>query len=279
MLPTPRTAVGVAGLAAIVADPSGAVLAFDFDGTLAPIVPYPPDARPQPGAVEALARLARHVGTVAIITGRPAEVAVDLGGFAAAAGLEGLVVLGHYGRERWENGTLSAPPVPASVEAARQELPEVIAAAPAGTSVEDKHSSLAVHVRRTADPDAAMVALEPPLRALADRLGLRLEPGRLVLELRASDADKGGALRDLVRERQARTVLFAGDDLGDLAAFDAVDELRAEGRSAVTVCSGSAEVGELAARADVVVDGPGGVVALLDALVQVLDARRLPDRP
>jgi trehalose 6-phosphate phosphatase len=76
--------------------------------------------------------------------------------------------------------------------------------------------------------------------------------------------DKGHALSLFLAERAARSVLFAGDDLGDLAAFEAV---RASGLPGVTVCSGSAEVAELAERADIVVDGPDGVVALLSELV------------
>ncbi len=66
-------------------------------------------------------------------------------------------------------------------------------------------------------------------------------------------------------------MLYAGDDLGDLAAFTAVDKLRASGTPGVLVCSGSEEVTELRDRADLVVDGPAGVVRLLRAL-----AARLP---
>ena len=67
-------------------------------------------------------------------------------------------------------------------------------------------------------------------------------------------------------EYDAGAVLFAGDDLGDLAAYAAVEELRAQGVPGVTVCSRSAEVTALAERADLVVDGPAGVVALLREL-------------
>src|SRR5215831_12525338 len=104
-IPTPVTPAGAAGLAAILADPRRALLAFDFDGVLAPIVPDPEQARPHPRMLPALARLAPHVGAVAVVTGRPAAVAVEYGGFAAAAGLDRLVVFGHYGRERWRAST------------------------------------------------------------------------------------------------------------------------------------------------------------------------------
>ena len=88
-----------------------------------------------------------------------------------------------------------------------------------------------------------------------------------MLELRPPGFDKGGALRSLC-EPLPEAVLFAGDDLGDLPAFDAVDVLRARGVAGLTVCSGSDEgPAALRDRADVVVDGPAGVVALLRSLL------------
>ncbi|MGX1243609.1 trehalose-phosphatase [Streptomyces pseudovenezuelae] len=129
---------------------------------------------------------------------------------------------------------------------------------------------MAVHTRRAADPQAAFEALRAPLTDLAARHGLIVEPGRLVLELRPPGMDKGVALRKHVREVSARSVLFAGDDLGDLPAFSAVDELRAAGTPGLLVCSGSDEVTELRKRADLVVDGPSGVVGLLRTLAEEL---------
>jgi trehalose 6-phosphate phosphatase len=135
-----------------------------------------------------------------------------------------------------------------------------------GAWIEEKTFAVAVHTRRAADPQAALKALRKPLGALAARHGLTVEPGRLVLELRPPGVDKGVALARYVREVGATSVLYAGDDLGDLPAFSAVDKLRSDGVPGLLVCSGSAEVSELAERADVVVNGPGGVVELLAGL-------------
>ncbi|MGO4754686.1 trehalose-phosphatase, partial [Streptomyces sp. 2MCAF27] len=107
-------------------------------------------------------------------------------------------------------------------------------------------------------------------RHLAERHGLIVEPGRLVLELRPPGMDKGVALTEYVRETGATAVLYAGDDLGDLAAFAAVERLRSQGVPGVLVCSGSTEVTELAQRADLVVDGPAGVVDLLTSLARAI---------
>jgi trehalose 6-phosphate phosphatase len=268
-MPVPRTAEGKAGLAAIRREPARALIATDFDGTLAPIVADPREARADPAAVAGLRRLAGVVGTLAVITGRPAEEAVELGGFE---GVPGLIVLGHYGLERWQEGAVTAPAPPPGVAAARERLPQLLAdtSAPEGVRIEDKGSALAVHARRAADPAGALAGLKEPLAGLAADVGLVVEPGRLVIELRAPGMDKGAALTTLVAERKAGPVLFAGDDLGDLAAFTAVRALREDGHPGVTVCSASGEVSELAAEADLVVDGPGGVAALLSWLARSL---------
>jgi trehalose 6-phosphate phosphatase len=261
----PRSAAGRTGLAALLAGPDRALIGMDFDGTLSPIVADPRDARAQPGAAAALRALARRAGTLAIITGRPAAKAVEYGGLAD---VPGLLVLGHYGFERWSGGQVAARPAPPGVAAARERLPGVLAAAgaPPGTWTEDKGDAVAVHTRRTADPDAVLRLLRPSLEQLAEAEGLQAQPGRMVIELRPRGMDKGAALKALVSERASRVVLFCGDDLGDLPAFHAIGELRGQGIPGVAVCSGSAEVTELAAAADLVVDGPAGVVGLLDWL-------------
>ena len=271
-LPAPGTPAGRAGLAALLAEPRRALIAVDFDGTLAPIVADPAAARATAEAAGALARLAELAGTVAIITGRPAADAAEFAGLPEASNV---LVLGHYGRQRWERGHLSGPPVPPGLAIARSELPGVLTAAGAGpgTWVEDKGEALAVHTRRTAAPQADFERLAGPLAELAQRTGLILEPGRLVLELRPPGADKGKAIRDLAAERLPAAIAYCGDDLGDKPAFDAVRELRAAGTPGLLVCSGSAEVPELAACADVVVAGPAGVAALLAGLAGAFAGR------
>ncbi len=264
-LPRPATIEGQAGLDALLTSPRRALIATDFDGTLAPIVADPRDARAQPGAVPALRRLAKAVGTLAVITGRPAAEAVAYGELDA---IPGLVVLGHYGWQRWEDGKLTGPEPPRAVQAARQDLPSVLAQAgsPEGTWVEDKGHALAVHTRRTADPEAALRLLHGPLEELAAGLGLAAEPGRMVIELRPPGMDKGAALTSLATERAADPVMFCGDDLGDLPAFAAIRALRAAGIRGCTVASGSAESPQVAAAADLVVEGSEGIVALLVAI-------------
>jgi trehalose 6-phosphate phosphatase len=127
-----------------------------------------------------------------------------------------------------------------------------------------------VHTRQAADPEAALARLREPLATLAADAGLTLEPGRFVLELRPPGIDKGAALRALAGEREARAVLFCGDDLGDLAAFAALRDLRADGVPGCAVASRSAESPQVAEAADLVVDGPPGIVRLLAELADAI---------
>ncbi|MEU9604990.1 trehalose-phosphatase [Streptomyces sp. NPDC048057] len=273
-LAEPSTPAGRDGLAALLARPEKAVVALDFDGTLAEIVADPEQARAHPGAVPALARLAPKVGHVAVITGRPAGVAVRYGGFAGVDALAHLVVLGHYGAERWDavSSTVHAPAPHPGVSAVRAELPGYLDRFGAwqGTWIEEKGQAVAVHTRRATDPQAAFDSLREPLATLAARHGLVLEPGRMVLELRPPGMDKGVALAEYVREVGAETVLYAGDDLGDLPAYAAVEKLRSDGLAGLLVCSGSTEVTELADRADLLLPGPSAVVAFLAALADAM---------
>jgi len=272
-LPRPRTLAGAVGLQVLLDDPSRAVVAVDFDGTLAPIVDQPSDARPAAGAVEALVALAAALGRCAVVSGRGAEDVVRLGGLD---GVPGLVVLGHYGLQRWADGRLDSPPPAAAIEAARPLLAELVAAAADGVHLEDKEHSLVVHTRPAADPVGALAALTPQVTDVAERLGLECVPGRYVVEVRPPGVDKGLAVRRLVEEVAAAAVVYAGDDLGDLPAFDAVDAVREDGIMGLTVASvaGDDAPAELAARADLVLGGPDAVVAFLADIAAAADSRK-----
>lgn len=272
-------------VASVAADPASAVIALDFDGTLAPIVANPADSRLAAGALEVLRGLAAEVGALAFVSGRGAEELVRLGGLDRIAGVQ---VLGHYGLQRWHDGRLRTPPPDPAVDVVRGRLPALLADAPPGVYVEDKHHSLAVHTRPAASPQAALDAVAPALRRLARDVGLEAVPGRFVLELRPPGIDKGTVVRDLVAETRARTVIYVGDDVGDLPAFRAVSDLRESGVIVgLAVFAGgvpesdespggaasdsTSEVPpELWQQADLVLAGPDAVVAWLAGILAQL---------
>ncbi len=251
-----------------------AIVGLDFDGTLAPIVDDPTRAHIHPDAAEALIDLAPQVSAIAVITGRPARQALDLGGLEEvgdaiqAAGKE-LFLYGQYGNERWSSRhrRIIGPRPPRGLATFERDLPRTLRQAGAADAfVEDKGLAVAVHTRRLADPEEAFERLLPPMRTLAELHGLVIEPGRSVIEVRSPGAHKGMVVEKLAAELDARGFLFAGDDLGDLEAFEAVADLEKRGLAALKVCSASQEQSALLPLADVVVKGPAGVVELLRQL-------------
>lgn len=259
-------------MSTIVADPAGTLLALDFDGTLAHIVDDPEAAFGHSHAVDALTRLGSRIGRIAIVTGRPVHQVLELGGFLGRPGLEHLVVCGQYGAERWDAADGAPPPseLLAPVRAAIDALPGVLADEGVPEArIESKGLAVAVHTR--GEGEGTHDRLVEPLTELAGRFGMIVELGREVIELRLAGWDKGRVVEGLVREFESRHIVFAGDDLGDLPAYDAVDRLRERGFTGVLVCSASDEEGALAARADVVLDGPDGVAAWLGAWADALE--------
>jgi trehalose 6-phosphate phosphatase len=247
---------------------AGSVVITDFDGTLAPIVADPAASRPLDEAVELLHRLAGVYGRVAVVSGRPAAFLLDrlaAGGGAGGDNRDRLVISGLYGLEFVRDGRIEVHPdaepwrvaVTAAARAAREQ-------APAGVGVEPKGLSVALHVR-TAPEHAAWV--ESWVTSHAAVSGLAVHPARMSWELRAPvRRDKGTVVTELAEGLSA--ACFMGDDVGDLPAFDALDRLDAAGVAVLKVGVRSEEAPvELLERADVVVDGPAGVVDLLRRLL------------
>ena len=259
---------------AFVAVASTAVVGLDFDGTLAPIVDDPADARIHPEAGSVLTELAEVVRAVTVITGRPARQALALGDLDEVGNTLGdsgkeLYLFGQYGNERWSSTSrrIVSPRPPRGLASYLGALPSLLRRLDAAEAfVEEKGLAVAVHTRRLPDPAAAFDRLLPELEKLAGEHGLVVEPGRQVIEARAPGKDKGQVVRTVVEELSAGGFLFAGDDLGDLEAFDAVDALREDGLPTLLVCSGSDEQPALADRADLVVEGPDGVLEFLRKL-------------
>jgi trehalose 6-phosphate phosphatase len=245
--------------APLTGDPLRAGVFCDFDGTLAPIVVDPTTARAITGAGEVFGALALRFGRVAVVSGRPA------GFLLAHFAVEGVELWGLHGLETVEEGRVVAAPgaepwrpvVTSTAAAARRQL--------AGAEVEDKGLSLTLHYRRRPDQERAFSAWAA---AAAESTGLEVHPARRSVELRPPvPHGKGTTVTTLAAGLAA--ACFAGDDWGDLDAFEALDRLAEQAEfTAVKVGVDSPEApAPLLAGADVVVDGPAGVLAFLRDLV------------
>ena len=118
------------------------------------------------------------------------------------------------------------------------------------------------------DPSIAHEQLAAGLAPIADEAGLELLPGKMVIELvPAGRPLKEGAVERIVVDEGLEAVLYAGDDVADLRAFEALDRLAERGVRTVKVAVHGRETpAALLAAADVVVDGPAGLVTMLRAL-------------
>jgi trehalose 6-phosphate phosphatase len=187
---------------------SHVLLAFDFDGTLAPIAADRHRAAMRPRTQRLLAMVA-GLYPCAVISGRGrADVASRLGDAAVK------YVVGNHGLE--PSGDLVA--IEAEVADARPLLSAALAAVP-DVEIEDKRYSLAVHYRRCRHKWRARAAILGAVAALDVRM--RVIPGKLVLNLVAAGApNKGDALVELRTVEGASAALYLGDDVTDEDVFE-----------------------------------------------------------
>lgn len=191
---------------------------------------------------------------------------------ASEIDLPSVELAGLYGLERRVGGVDAVDPaaegfrgaIAAAADEADRRLP--------GLLVERKGLTVTLHWRR--DP-ARRSEVEACAAEVAAGHGLDdLRPGRMSVEIRPPVAiDKGVAVEALVEGFDS--ACFAGDDTGDLPAFDRLAELGASGALRATCAVGvrSPEMpDELADRVDVLVDGPDGLAAVLSALADAVEA-------
>jgi trehalose 6-phosphate phosphatase len=191
------------------------LLAFDFDGTLAPIVPRPEWARVPAALAEVLERLAARF-PVAIVTGRKIDDVRHRLGFKPWA------IVGCHGAECDTQPTLNQS-FARRLDTARQRLLDNAEELTfAGVGVEDKQQSIALHYRRSANHARALALIHRCMEGLGDEL--RVYPGKCVVNVVCGDApDKLHAVRRLQQTSGCESVFFAGDDTNDEPVFAAAE--------------------------------------------------------
>ena len=224
--------------------PERAAIFLDVDGTLAPIVSRPEDARVPDETRTEVARLAARYALVACVSGRTGEDARRM------VGVDGVRYVGAHGLEL-------AP----DADRWRDEIRSF--AASVDWPVEDKGLTVSFHYRQAEDESAALEYLEE-VAEQARRAGLIPRFGRKVLEIRPPvHADKGTAVQQLLDETGLRRALYAGDDSTDADGFRALDGLEVGVRVAV---SSDEAPSELVRVADIIVASPAELLQLLQRL-------------
>ena len=233
------------------------LLAFDFDGTLAPIVPKPDDARLSLAVAERLRLLSLQL-PVAIVTGR------TIADVRARLHFNPQYIVGSHGAE--DNLEPAGATILASalepLRAALRLSQEALSSA--GVTVEDKTQSIALHYRLARRRDTAKALIDTVLHPFA--LELHVFAGKMVVNAVARGApDKAVAVKRLVGRSGVASVLFAGDDVNDEPVFvDAEADW-------LTVRVGR---GVAASKAKFFVDGPQDMAMLLEALLLQLGGSR-----
>jgi trehalose 6-phosphate phosphatase len=265
--PTAETLAEV--LSPLTRDPGSAAVLLDVDGVLAPIVDRAVDATVPEQTSRMLGSLVRRYGLVACISGR---AAVDT---RRLVGVGGIAYSGSHGAELLEPGSAKPTILPAfetwtarvAEFMSERDTPELRRLR---VRIENKGPIQAFHWRGAPDEDAARTRIEG-LAQEAETAGFLTHWGRKVLEVRPPvPVDKGQAVDDLLRRSPGvRTAMFAGDDVTDLDAWDALDRLLDDGRLTARVRVGVASdegPAQIVDRADVVVDGPRGFAEALAVL-------------
>lgn len=228
---------------------SDLLVVTDFDGTLAPIVTQPSQARPAEGAVETLALLSTKVRSLAVLTGRSRQ---SLEQVMPIPLLGGVRVLCNYGAD---DPTYRREIDLRPLDEFRHRLTfEVL---PTGIKVEEKKFSVALHTRQTDNPSAALYSTYNSLAPVAKRLGLTIHRGRDVLDFSVDATTKSSAVTRLINEVEPLGVMIFGDDHADIEAFQGIRIPK------LTVGVVSHEVDEMEYIADVPLRSPDDVVGFM----------------
>lgn len=226
-----------------------ALVGFDVDGVLAPIVQHAEDARVSPAIHATLRRLADRTA-VAILSGRSLDDLERLFAFP-----DGVHVIGSHGLEvRGEEGVALGVDEQYTFDQLELLGRKAVDAVGDGAWLEYKPASVVVHTR-AADPESVAPAIEAVTR-LAEMIdGAQVKPGHHVVELLARSASKGQALLALADRLGRSPLVFVGDDVTDEEAFALMgdDDI-------------SVRVGEGATVARYRLVGPDDVAALLERL-------------
>jgi trehalose 6-phosphate phosphatase len=193
---------------------SRVLLAFDFDGTLAPIVADRDAARMRRRTLHLLDVVCR-VYPCAVISGRRQE--------DVRRRLEGVPVRHVLGNHGLQPGDVDAA-VFADLIELRRGLEVQLAGAP-GIEVEDKHHSLALHYRRAPDRPGARAKIQQVLSDVQP--AFRVVPGKLVFDVVPEGAPhKGSALARLCSAEGVESAVYVGDDVTDEDVFRMADPER-----------------------------------------------------
>lgn len=243
-------------------------LFLDIDGTISLLAATPQQAVIAPGLRTLLKALSAHIHVI-IISGRTLVDARRM------IGVDGLTYVGSHGLAHWVEGReeLDDSVLP-YVRLAQQAMVELAGLRRIdGILFEEKGTGLAIHYRLTRQPEQARADILRAIAAAGSAAHFDLLEGVKVVELRPRlGLNKGTSVRSLTNRFRLEGLLYAGDDLTDIEAFEAVRDLRRGGRiDGLAVCVHHPDASPLVeAASDYAVDGVAGATQLLEYIYRLL---------
>jgi trehalose 6-phosphate phosphatase len=237
-------------------------LVTDVDGTISWIAPTPDEAVVSPMCRRYLTALVDKLDLVAAISGRSLNEVMGM------VGIEGLVYVGNHGLEAWSRG------VPEMWPGSEQYVDTITTAIDViksmanieGLFIENKGLTASIHYRNSPNTEAARSMILSAAESLTNAYNLKVTEGRMVVELRPNiDVNKGTALKSLIHKYSLSGVIYLGDDVTDVDAFEALHDSGVNG-IAIGVSSNEAPP-QLYAKADFVIHGVSEVERFLGWLV------------
>ena len=244
---------------------------LDFDGTIAPIVPVPSQARLDPIILAVLPRIC-ETADLTILSGRPAEFLVDqLSFLKSAKNAANIRIFGHYGLESVDifGHLLSRfEPDPGEVVLLDQMKQIWLNSPIPGILFEDKGYSIAFHFRNAQDQRALLldwIDLNLPTH------GLAIRPGKMVYEVAPGSAPTKETTVMAAISGHKRAI-FAGDDYGDMGVFQLFRESQATGLKTISILvqGGFETPPELLSICDIAVPNSAMLGFVLDRIYRVL---------
>ncbi len=254
-------------LAPLLDQPASSAILLDLDGTLAPIVARPEDVQVPPAINRLIRRLTHKYMAVAIVSGRAANAAKRIIGNAEIA------YIGNHGFETLLPGHATvvceeAQPYISSIKEL-VEKSSFDSLAEAGVWLEDKTATVSYHFRRARDPDEALRFIRETVVPVAEKLGLEVSDGRMVVEIKPPvEINKGVSIGRLLDRLEVDRAIYVGDDTTDI---DALKELRKRRRKKGRVMIGVGVISkempdQLVKYCDLMVARVSGVESLLQIL-------------
>jgi len=237
-------------------------LVTDVDGTISWIAPTPDEAVVSPMCRRYLTALIDKIDLVSVISGRSLNEVMGM------VGIEGLVYVGNHGLQMWSRG------VPEMWPGSEQYIDTITTAVNAiksmanteGLFIENKGLTASIHYRNSPNTEAARSMILAAAESLTKAYNLQVTEGRMVVEMRPNiDVNKGTALKSLIHKYSLSGVIYLGDDVTDVDAFEALHDSGVNG-IAIGVSSNEAPP-QLYDKADFVIHGVSEVERFLGWLV------------